>query len=203
MNKNYIFLTLLMLLLAFGTIFIGRNKEPKQIDAQQLLSELVQPTRYVTTDQVAKLIIAKDPSLMLMDVRSGNDYDSYSLPGAINMPLDSLVSKSYLSYLGISGTKVVFFSNDDIKAEQAWVLAKRMGFNRTYVMKGGLNCWMQTIIDPTEPSEVEGATARENYTFRKGAQLYFTGAETENTETSKVKVEVRRREKSSAAAGGC
>jgi len=203
MNRNYIFLTVLMLLLAFGTIFISRKKEPRQIDPLQLLSEIVQPTRYVTTDQVAKLIIAKDPSLMLMDVRSEEDYSSYSLPGAISLPIDSLANKNNLNYLGIPGTKVVFFSNDDIKADQAWVLAKRLGFNRTYVMKGGLNCWMQTIIEPTEPSDIEGAEAYKNYTFRKGAQLYFTGSGTENAETEKVKVEVRRREKTSAAAGGC
>ena len=203
MNRNYIFLTILMVLLAFGTIFIANKKEPKQIDPQQLLAELVQPTRYVTTDQVAKLIIAKDPSLMLMDVRDEKSYDNYSLPGAINLPIDSLMSKSYLSYLGIPGTKVVFFSNDDIEADQAWILATRLGFKSIYVMKGGLNGWIETIINPSAPAEDEPYTAYETYTFRKGAQLYFTGSKSENSESSKVKVEVRRREKTSAASGGC
>ena len=54
MNRNYIFLTALMLLLAFGTLFIKEDGKTKQIEPQQLLWELVQPTRYVTTDQVAK-----------------------------------------------------------------------------------------------------------------------------------------------------
>ena len=203
MNRNYIFLTLLMLVLAFGTLFIKRDNEPNQIEPQQLLAELIQPTRYVTTDQVAKLIIKKDPSLMLLDVRDAASYENYSLPGSVNVPIDSMMSKNYLSYLGIPGVKVVFFSNDDIKADQAWVLAKRLGFKSTYVMKGGLNCWMQTIIDPQEPGEEEPYSAYETYTFRKGAQLYFTGAKSENIESTKVKVQVRRKEKSSVAAGGC
>ena len=203
MNRNYIFLTILMIILAIGTVFISRDKEPKQIDPQQLLAELVQPTRFVSTDQVAKMIIQKDPSLMLLDVRDADSYASYTLPGSVNVPVDSLMSPNYLGYLGIPGVKTVFFSNDDIKADQAWVIAKRLGFNSIYVMKGGLNGWMETIIDPQEPSDDEPYSAYETYTFRKGAQLYFTGSQTEDTETSKVKVEVRRREKTSAAAGGC
>lgn len=203
MNRNYIYLTILMIILAVGTVFIGRNKEPKQIDPQQLLAEIVQPTRFVTTDQVAKMIIQKDPSLMLMDVRDADSYAAYTLPGAINVPIDSLMSKYYLGYLGVPGIKVVFFSNDDIKADQAWVIAKRLGFKSTYVLKGGLNCWMQTIIDPQAPSTDEPYSAYETYTFRKGAQIYFTGSNMEDSGTSKVKVEVRRREKTSAAAGGC
>ena len=203
MNRNYIFLTILMIVLAFGTIFISKDKEPKQIDPQQLLAELVQPTRYVTTDQIAKLIIAKDPSLILMDVRDEDAYNEYSLPGAINFPIDSLMSKDYMGYLGIPGTKVVFYSNDDIKADKIWILAKRMGFNSIYVMKGGLNGWMETIINPAEPDETEAYSAFETYSFRKGAQLFFTGSENESDETSKIEVQVRRKEKTSGAAGGC
>jgi len=192
-----------MLVLGIGTLFITKKIEPNQIDPQQLLAELTQPTRYVTTDQVAKMIIKKDPSLMLMDVRSEEEYKNYSLQGAISFPIDSLMSKNYLTYLGIPGTRVVFFSNDDIKADQTWVLAKRLGFKSIYVLKGGLNSWMETIINPVEPGENEPYTAYETYTFRKGAQLYFTGAKAENEGSSKVKVEVRRRKKSSVAAGGC
>ncbi len=203
MNRNYIFLTILMVFLAFGTIFISRDKEPKQIDPQQLLAELVQPTRYVSTDQVAKLIISKDPSLMLMDVREEEAYNKYSLPGAINFPIDSLLNKNYLSYLGIPGIKVVFYSDDDIKADQMWVLTKRMGFKSIYVMKGGLNKWMETIIDPVEPQLDAPETAFETYALRKGAQIFFTGSENDNGGSTKVEVQVKRREKTSSVSGGC
>ena len=59
MNRNYIFLTLLMFVLAVGTLVIKKANEPKQIEPQQLLYELTQPTRYVSTDQVAKMIISQ------------------------------------------------------------------------------------------------------------------------------------------------
>lgn len=203
MNRNYIILTALMTILAFGTIFIAKDKEPNQIDPQQLLSEIVQPTRYVTTDQVAKMIISKDPSLLLLDVRDVESFSKYALPNAVNLPVDSMMNADYLSNLGVTGTKAVFYSNDDIKADQAWVLAKRLGYKSIYVMKGGVNNWMETIINPAEPSGDEPYSAIETYTFRKGASQFFTGAKTESSESSKVEVKVEKRAKSNAAKGGC
>lgn len=203
MNRNYIFLTALMLLLAFGTFFVSNSNKQKQIDTQKLLWEIIQPTRYVSTDQVAKMIIQKDPTLELIDVRSADEYAKFSLPNSINVPLDSIVNESSMDYFGIPGTNVVFFSNDDIKADEAWVLVKRLGFNATYVMKGGLNTWIETIIQPKEPSEESPRTAFETYEFRKGAQLFFTGAKLEKTTTKKKKVVIKRKKKAVVASGGC
>jgi hypothetical protein len=70
-------------------------------------------------------------------------------------------------------------------------------------MIGGLNRWIETIIQPQEPSEDEPYTAFETYELRKGAQLYFTGAKAETQDVSKVKVNVVRRKKSVVASGGC
>lgn len=203
MNRNYIFLTILMLVLAAGTLLIKKTDKPKQIEPQQLLSELIQPTRFVNTDEIAKMIIQKDPSLELIDVRGENEFNSFSLPNAINVPIDSILSPGGIEYLGIPGIKVVFISNDDIKADQAWILAKRHNFESIYVMKGGINGWMKTIIQPQEPSEDAPFTEFETYEFRKGARMYFTGVKTESTETQKIKVNVKRKKKSTAASGGC
>jgi 3-mercaptopyruvate sulfurtransferase SseA len=113
-----------MLVLAFGTIFLTKEKELNQIEPDELMREIIQPTRYVSTDQIARMIIKKDPSLMLVDVRSEDEFLEFSLPGAINVPLDSLIKPENLSYFGMPGTKVVFISNDDIKADQTWMLTK-------------------------------------------------------------------------------
>ena len=203
MNRNYIFLTALMVLLAGGTFFLHKSKELNQIDPGTLLWETIQPTRYVSTDNVAKWIIQKNPSLELVDVRPAEEFAKFSLPRSVNVPLDSLMNESSLDYFGIPGMNVVFISDDDIKADAAWVLTKRMGFNATYVMRGGLNRWIETIIQPKEPAETEPYTAFEQYEFRKGAQLYFTGAKAETSTSAKKVVVVHRKKKAAVAAGGC
>ena len=203
MNRNYIFLTILMLVLAVGTLFLTSDDEPKQIAPEELLQEIIQPTRYVTTDQVAKMIIQGDPSLLMVDVRPAAEYEEFALPGSLNIPLEELLNDGNLAYFGVPGIKVVFISNDDIRADQTWVLTKRLGIDGTYVMKGGLNSWIQTIIDPSQPNADAPSVDHELYAFRKGAQIYFTGAESAAPDGENVEVQVRRREKTNVAAGGC
>ncbi len=165
---------------------------------------IVQPTRFVSTDAIAKMIIENDPTLELIDVRAADEYGGFSLQNALNMPLDSIVSDNYQEYLGIDGMNTVFFSNDDIKADQAWVIAKRLGFDNVYVMKGGLNCWMSTIIKPLEPEETASSEAFELYSFRKGASIYFTGNNIESSsESKKTTLNITRKKKQSVAEGGC
>ena len=202
MNKNYLFLTVLMLALAIGTLFLNKEKDYEQIRPTELLWDIIQPTRYVSTDQVAKMIIAKDPTLELVDVRDADSYGKFSLPNAVNVPLNDILKPENQDYFGLPGVKVVFYSNDDIRADQAWVITKRMGYNETYVLKGGLNCWFETIINPKEPSPEAPYVEFEKYQFRKGAQMFFTGVKVEST-SKKKGVKVKRRKKAAVASGGC
>ncbi|PLX11459.1 MAG: hypothetical protein C0598_08175 [Marinilabiliales bacterium] len=204
MNKNYIYLTVLMLVLAAGLFVLPERDNSKQTNPEDLMWSIVQPTRFISTDVVAKMIIERDPTLELIDVRSEDEYSEFSLEKAINIPLDSLTSENYQNYLGIKGLKAIFYSNDDIKADQAWVIAKRLGFDNIYVMKGGLNCWMKTIIEPTQPNETASSEEFELYSFRKGASIYFTGANMENdSEGTKAVINVQRKKKTSVVEGGC
>ena len=204
MNRNYIYLTILMLALAAGTLFLHKEKDFQQIKPEELLYDIIQPTRYVSTDQVARMIIDKDPTLELVDVRNPEDFQKFSLTNAINVPIDSILTDYGQQFFGLPGTKVVLYSNDDILADQFWVLSQRLGFENIYVMKGGLNRWIETIIRPPEPPEEAPYTAFEQYQFRKGAQMYFTGAKVSQTTTKKkTKVVVKRKKKKVEASGGC
>ena len=175
----------------------------QQIKPDNLMWDITQSSRFVTTDQVAQMIIEGDPTLELIDIRPIKDFESFSLTNAISIPLDSLMSPDYEDYLGIEDMNAVFYGNDDIKADQAWVIAKRMGYKSIYVMKGGLNCWIKTIIQPVEPGEVAPLEDFDLYQFRKGASAYFTGAKVEAPDAGKTGVKVVRRKKGAAVAGGC
>ncbi len=206
MNKNYIFLTVLMLLLALGTFFVPKKQlVSHEVKPEKLLLDITQPSRYVTTDQVAKMIIEHDPTLELIDVRPADEYDKFSLPDAVNVPLKDILTPEGQDNLGIEDMNAVFFSNDDIMSDQAWVISTRLGYKNIYVMKGGLNCWIETIINPVEPPETAPKTAFETYQFRKAAGMYFTGGNSIKTDTGvkKAKIKVRRKKKEKAASGGC
>lgn len=204
MNRNYIILAVLFIILAGGYFLLPERDNTRQIHPEDLMLNIVQTSRFVTPDQVAEMIIEGDPTLELVDIRSTDEYLEFSLPGAISIPIDSIMVEGYQDYLGIEDMNVVFFSNDDIKADQAWVIAKRLGYNSLYVLKGGLNCWMNTIIQPKAPAETASKADLELYDFRRGASMYFTGAEISMPEEgSQATVTVKRKKKATVAEGGC
>lgn len=204
MNRNYIILAVLFLILAGGLLVLPERENFQQIKPEELMRNIVQTSRFVTTDQVAQMLIEGDPTIMLVDVRDEYDYFEFSLPKAINIPIDSIMVEEYLDYLGIEDMNVVFFSNDDIMADWVWVIAKRMGYGSIYVLKGGLNCWIRTIIQPQSPEETASIEEFELYNIRRGASMYFTGAEISTASEGGAKpVTVVRKKKASVAEGGC
>ena len=75
---------------------VPQNKtKPYKLTADELLSEVNTRTQFVTSDDVADMIIKKDPLLRLIDVRSQDEFEKYSLPGAINIPASDLLSDQY------------------------------------------------------------------------------------------------------------
>ncbi|MCK7536091.1 MAG: rhodanese-like domain-containing protein [Marinilabiliales bacterium] len=66
---------------------VPQNKtKPYKLTADELLAEVNTRTQYVTPETVADMIVNKDPSLRLIDVRSQDEFEKFSLPGAINIP---------------------------------------------------------------------------------------------------------------------
>lgn len=203
MNRNYLFLAALLIVLAGGLLFLPEKNNHKQLNPEDLMWDIVQPTRYITTDQVAKMIIEKDPLFQLVDVRTDYEYEEFSLPGAYNLPLDSVLTETADLILDTEDINTILYSDDDIKADKAWVIASRMGYTNMYVMKGGLNCWIRTIIQPVPPAETAPISEIELYEFRKGASMYFTGAEISVDDASKQGLKIVRKKKETVAEGGC
>jgi rhodanese-related sulfurtransferase len=173
MQKRYIFLALIFIVIAAGLLFIPSMKEKTQIPASAFLKDIHSNNRYISTDQLAKRIINGDPTLFLVDVRSEEEYKVYSLPEAVNMPLSNLLKEDWQGYLDQEVLDVIFFSNDDILAEQAWALCRQQGYTNLYVLAGGLNEWFGTIMLPEKPSELASSEELELYSFRTGASIYF------------------------------
>lgn len=211
MNKRYILLAVLFILVGFGAIFMTGNILPKEVSPETLFRELNDPSRFLSTDKLAQKIIEEDPVVQLIDTRSPDQYEAFTLPGAVNIPLGELVDSTghiqeqWLDYLQSEGMKTVFFSNGDVCADQAWVICKRLSIKNIFVLKGGLNHWVETILRPVPPETTSSEDAFELYSFRRGASLYFGGGtpEVKSSESIKTPVPVKRRKKKTAVSGGC
>jgi len=100
MNKNYIIPIIVLIGLSLALLLLPEKKFNKEMAPEELLMQINSTSRFITPDIVADRIIKKDPAMILVDVRSPEEYIKYSLPGSMNIPLSSLADSTTLDILG-------------------------------------------------------------------------------------------------------
>jgi rhodanese-related sulfurtransferase len=204
MNKTYIILASVLVLLGIGLVFLKANTNKDELNPEKLLTEINENTRYISTDELAKRIIESDPSVQLIDVRPANETAKFMLQGAINIPLTNLLNEDSQAVFGQDGKDFIFYSNDDIFANQAWTITRRLGIKNLHVLKGGLNYWAETILQPVAPAATEPQEAFDLYQARLGASQFFTGATLEVKKSEPLeKIDLKPKTKTKQVEGGC
>lgn len=187
---------------------VPQNKtRPYKLSPEELLGELNTRTQFVTPDVIADMIIKKDPSLRLIDVRSEDEFEKYSLPGAINIPVTNLLSDEYTDVLNQDVKMNVFYSNGTLTANEAWMITRHLGYINNYVLEGGLNYWFEAILNPEKPVSTSPDEEFARYDFRKSAGQALGGGGPVQTvqgqSAGSSKPVVKAAPKKKKAAGGC
>jgi sulfur-carrier protein adenylyltransferase/sulfurtransferase len=200
-----------LIIIPMGLIIaaVPQNKtNPYKLAADELLNEINTRNQFVTADVVADMIVNKDPSLRLIDVRSQDEFEKFSLPGAINIPSTNLLSKEYADILNQDIKMNVFYSNGTLAANEVWMITRQLGYTNNYVLEGGLNYWFDTILNPQKPASVNSDEEFAKYDFRKsagqalgGGGLIVQPASEQGSESAKPAVKPAGKKKK--AAGGC
>lgn len=202
---------LALIIVPMGIIIaaVPQNKtKPFKLTAEQMLSEANSRTQFLAPDVVADMIIKKDPSLRLIDVRSQDEFEKFSLPGAINIPFSDLLSDKYTDILNQDIKMNVFYSNGTLTANEAWMVTRQLGYENNYVLEGGLNYWFEAIIDPKKPASTSSDEEFAKYDFRKSAGQALGGGgiavqPAEDQDAFTVKPVIKPGAKKKRAAGGC
>jgi rhodanese-related sulfurtransferase len=152
------------------------------------------------------MLVSKDPSLQIIDVRSADEFDKFSLPNAINIPLTDILNSDYEDYINQDVKLNVFYSNGTTDSNQAWMISRQLGYENNYVLQGGLNFWAETIMNPEAPDENNPNEEIAKYNFRKGAGGALGGASLEATTSAPVKSSkppIKKKKKKKGVQGGC
>lgn len=179
---------------------------PYKLTANELLGEVTTRTQFVSPDVVADMIIKKDPSLRLIDVRSQDEFEKYSLEGAVNIPITDLLSVEYSAILNQDVKMNVFYSNGTITANEAWMVTRQLGYRNNFVLEGGLNYWFENILNPQEPSSTSPDEEFAKYDFRKSASQALGGGltiEAAAPQNAPPKPVITTTPKKKRASGGC
>ena len=133
------------------------------VNPKKLLSEVLDNSTYFTVDQVAKFMVYEDSSVQIIDLRTPEEFRTLNIPGSINIPYSKLLDNDPGSFLNNGKARNIFYSNGDFDSNFAIAIERGLNFNNTYVMKGGLNEWFNTVMNSNFTGE--RISARENALF--------------------------------------
>ena len=141
---------------------------------QKLLSEVLDDNTYLSVDQVARYVASEDSSVQVFDLRTPEEFKRVNIPGSVNIPYSRLLDKDPAGFLNNGKTMNIFYSNGDIESNYALAIARGLNLKNTYVMKGGLNEWFNTVMNSSFSGD--RISARENALFetRIRAKKMFT-----------------------------
>ncbi|MHC1611574.1 MAG: rhodanese-like domain-containing protein [Candidatus Methanospirareceae archaeon] len=149
-----------------GTYFINASVtyDDEVVTATHSIAIVSEPNQIIpidiTVEEAKRLIDSESEDLILLDVRTEEEYDSGHIGGASSIPLIELSNKT--EELNTSKKIVVYSANGSNSTIACNMLIKN-GFERVYNVLGGLNAWNESgypvVPTTTSPPEVPGFEA--------------------------------------------
>lgn len=100
---------------------------------------------HVEPEELADRLMASDPGLLVVDIRTPAEFAAFHLRGAVNVAAADL--EDFLTPHKNKGT-IVLYSNGMTHPAQARDALARMGFTNAYLLTDGLQGFMQEVLKP-------------------------------------------------------
>jgi len=139
------------LLLAVMMLFLPNVDAAKYKFNPETVSKWIENKEdHVTPIELSQWIIAGKADYQLIDIRSSKVFQKGHIKGAINIPLKKLLKKTTIDNEVSDSKMIVLYSNGNSHAHQAALILKTIGKD-TYVLEGGFNGWIATVLNPKTP----------------------------------------------------
>jgi len=155
--------------------------------------------------ELEKVLNHKGGDVILIDIRNNFDFAKGHIPGALNITSVNLLNEENIKQLDEwkkNNVKVVFYHDDQLQANGAWMLFRQIGYSNTYVLLGGYR-YFASYKDNLKQSEGTCLKGTAKYDFATVAKKSVAGFGDVSTSKPAKKVKVRRKKKEKAASGGC
>ncbi|HPS55786.1 MAG TPA: rhodanese-like domain-containing protein, partial [Sedimentisphaerales bacterium] len=119
--------------------------EPSAVSEIPLMQDVDNAMDHIAPEELADRLANGDTTLILVDVRPANEFASFKIKGAVNVPLTDL--HEYLMPYKNSNT-IVLYSNGMTHPAQARDSLYRSGFNNVYILTDGINGFIDTCLKP-------------------------------------------------------
>lgn len=184
LNKR---LALIAIILGLVALFAGDPYGGTTIKVNEkdlVLSTVGNADKVLVTD-LADWIIKGKSDFELIDLRSEDKYNEYTIPGSQSIPLPQISSSDLLR-----NQKIVLFSDDDVASSQAWFILKTKKYKGVYILDGGLEAWKEKVLFPKAPVNDSKDDLAEFEKMKEIAK-YFGGQAQTDTSAVETKQQIK------------
>lgn len=164
-------LAVIAFLLGLIALFAGSPYESNsvKINVKEIALSTINDYDKIKPEILADWIIQGKSDFVLIDLRTPDEFEKYSLSEAENIPLVNLTDAELYK-----NQKLLLFSNDNVQSAQGWFLLKSRGFKNVYILDGGIEGWKTNVLFPKQKlnmSKEELAL----FEKKKAVAFYFGG----------------------------
>lgn len=201
--------TLVVVLAFVALIIVGfvTMNEPMfryELDMAQSLEKVRAAEDYLYPWELEDFVSGQADKIVLFDVRDNFTFGQGHIKGAVNMPPNDLLKEEnveYLKNMQEQGFTIVFYGKDELQANGIWMFLHQVGFDHVKLLLGGYDYYLQHK-DNLAATQDDDAFMKEIPRYNYAEKAAPRDGEVVTSTTKKV-VNIKRRQKSTVAAGGC
>ncbi len=206
-NKNLKKLSIiaisLVVIIFTGFLFMEEPVKKYKISSEETLEVSIERADLVSPEKFMHIYYTKDSLYRFVDLRHENEFVKNSLPDAINIPVNKLLSEKYENIVNQDKKINIFYSSKEFVAFNAYMILKQIGYKNNRILQGDYEYIKKNIIDNYAPMNGYYKDEKARYDFAKIVNEKTTTIKKSNTENInpapiKIKKEIKKEEE-----GGC
>jgi rhodanese-related sulfurtransferase len=194
------------LILVIGLVTLKQPEVPYLLGINETTAIVSTADESISPEETASILKNNDARYMLADLRNPVDFQKSHIGNAVNIPIQEILQKKHLDHfreLSEDGITVLLYGNDETETNGAWMMLRQTGINNVSTMQGGYQSYKMYQARSLVNNEAS-ATDPEKPGYNYREIMSKTGANPAPARDMPAEpVKVIKREKKSAAEGGC
>jgi len=129
------------------------------------------PVSMMEPDELAFRILDKEPNILIVDIRSAEDFKNLRLPGSNNIQTAGFFAKEQVPLFSQRHVKKVIVGATESDEQAACLLLHELGYENTAILKGAFPQIKATILDKAEYAPTGSRWDADVREFRATAHL--------------------------------
>jgi rhodanese-related sulfurtransferase len=194
-------------LLLFLFLPAERSSSHRETAPSALLEEWQSGSHLADPQKVAYDIIQGNAQVLYIDLRTPEQYQRFSLPGAVHIPPEDILAPQWRRFFRKDPRQKVLYGDGTSLPARTWTALRRQGHENIFVLEGGLNGMFDMLFVEKSDQQPHGENGYMNAFSERfileARQFFLEGGAAKAAESRPVPVRTLIEVTAPDIAGGC